>query len=241
MTTDRRKPQGRRGSVAGEGDRRNRNDRRDADRRGKTMKDRDEKIARPAKSSGFSGIKGFFKIVAILFMASLAVFSLVFIVFFANLDYFMGKAGERILIGAERVIVDPSSLTDRSSRASINFRVNNRLPLSVVLQNITFSMHLGGYPVATDASFMPRTLIKGNSAATVPVWCQADSIMTRRGLQKIIENKLHQPAPAVISVRSSTVANDLRKASVLEGTAEFRISAGGIEIPLRRHFSIGKP
>jgi len=241
MTTDRRKPQGRRGSVASEGDRRNRNDRRAADRRGKTSNDRDEKPARPAKGSGFAGVKGFFKSVAILFMVSLAVFSLAFIVFFAKLDYFMGKAGERILLSAERVTVDPSSLTDRSSRASINFRVNNRLPLNVILQNISFSMHLGGYPVAREASFMPRTLIKGNSAATVPVWCQADSIMTRRGLQKIIESKQLQPAQTAISGRSSTVANDLKKDSVLEGTAEFRISAGGIEIPLHRHFAIGKP
>lgn len=238
MTTDRRKSQGRRGSTESAGDRRNRNDRRAADRRGKALKDREEKPSRPAKASRFTGLKGFFKLVAILFMASLAVFSLVFIVFFANLDYFMGKAGERLLISVERVTIDPSSLTDRSSRANINFRVINRLPLNVVLQNVSFSMHLGGYTVAKDAAFMPRTLIKGNAAATVPVWCQADSIMTRRGLQKVIEGQKSQPVPAIISARSN-VGNDLKNVSVLEGTAEFRISAGGIEIPVRRSFVVG--
>lgn len=229
MTTDRRRPQGRRGAAESESDRRNRNDRRAADRRGKSLDAREEKPARAAKGS--SRLKGFFKLVAILFMASLALFSLVFIVFFANLDYFMEKAGERLLISAERVTVDPSSLTDRSSRANINFRVNNQLPLNIVLQNISFTMHLSGYTVAKDASFMPKTAIKGKSAATVPVWCQVDSIMTRRGLQK---------AQAVIAGHGNMVVNDLIKASVIEGIAEYRVSAGGIEIPFRRRFVIGK-
>jgi len=236
MTTDRRNSQSRRGSASSAGDRRNRDDRRAADRRGKALKAQSEKPARPAKASG---LKGFFRLVAILFMASLALFSLIFIIFFANIDYFMAKAGERLLISAERVTIDPSSLTDRSSRANINLHVNNRLPLNVVMQNLSFSMLLNGYTIAKDAAFMPKAAIKGNSAVTVPVWCQVDSIMARRGLQKAIEGTRSQSALPVISGRSSTIAEDLKKVSVLEGIAEFRLSAGGIEIPFRRRFFIG--
>jgi len=237
MTTDRRKSQGRRGTSDSEGDRRNRNDRRADDRRGKPLNERSGKPGRSTKGAKVSGLKRFFKLVAILFMVSLALFSLIFIAFFANLDYFMEKAGERLLVSVERVTVDPASLTDRSSRANINFRFNNRLPLNLVLQNINFSMHLGGYAVAKNASFMPKTSIKGNSAATVPVWCQVDSIMMRRSLQKIIEAQKNP----VLKDAGNAVTSDLKKMSVLEGTAEIRISAGGIEIPLRRHFVIGRP
>ncbi len=240
MTTDRRKSQGRRGSSSSSNDRRDRSDRRAADRRGKALKEQTDKPARQIKTSGLAGVKGFFRLVAILCMVSLALFSLAFIIFFANMDYFMAKAGERLLISAERVTIDPSSLTDRSSRANINLRVNNRLPLNVVLQNLSFTMQLGGYLVAKDAMYIPKAAIKGYSAVTVPVWCQVDSIMARRGLQKALEGQKTPTALPAISARSSALGEDLKTVSVFEGVAEFRLSAGGIEIPFRRRFVIGR-
>lgn len=241
MKTNRRKPEGRRESAS-ESDRRNRNDRRAKDRRGKTEGAEGRPVR--AKSTGGGGLKKFFKAVAIAFMLALALFSLIFIVFFGRLDYFMGKAGERLSISVERVSIDPASLTDRSSRANVNLRIHNRLPVDVVLQNLNFTMSLSGYTLAKDASFMPKTLIKGNAAVTVPIWCQADSIMTRRGLQKVIENsaaRKNQAALPALSSRNDSLASDILKMTTLAGNAEFRFSAGGIEVPFRRRFAIGNP
>ncbi|HAE38827.1 MAG TPA: hypothetical protein DCG57_09340 [Candidatus Riflebacteria bacterium] len=241
MTKDRRKPEGRRESAS-TGGRRNDNDRRAKDRRGKPAAGA-SKPARAKSAAGGGGLKKFFKVVAIVFMLALAVFTLIFMLFFWRLDYFMGKVGERLVISVERVSIDPASLTDRSSRANLNLRIHNRLPVDVILQNLNFTMSLSGYTLAKDAVATPKALIKGNTAATVPVWCQADSIMTRRGLQKVIENvsatKRQSIVPALSSSNDS-LANDIRKMTALEGQAEFRLTAGGIEVPFRRRFAVGK-
>lgn len=241
MTVGRRKTQGRRGST-NTADRRDRNDRRDADRRDSVKKERASKSTRPAKSKGVASFKGFFKLIAILFMVSLALFSLIFILFFINIDYFMNKAGERLLINIERVAIDPTRLTDKSSRVNINLRVNNRLPVDMVMQSISFTTRLSGYTIAKDAAFAPKAFVKGSSATTVPIWCPVDSIMMRRGLQKVIEKNYavgKKPAVAVLSSRSNSVEDDIKNMTTIEGIAEFRLSAGGIEIPFRRHFYLG--
>lgn len=239
MTTDRRQSQGRRGSSTGGNDRRARNDRRAANRRGEAEAAAQEKPSSPEKTRGF---KGFFKLVAIFFIVVLALFSLIFIVFFANLEYFMSKAGERLQIGIERVAIDPATLTGNTSRADINLRINNRLPFPVVLQNLRFAMVLDGYNLSRDATFMAKTRIKRDANLTVPISCQVDTIMMRRALQKVIENSAvakTRSAAALVSGRSKVIAEDIRKKTVLEGIAEFRITAGGIEIPLQRRFLVG--
>lgn len=242
MSADRRKAQGRRESASS-GGRRDRNDRRDVERRGVVEKKRAVKQVRQVKKKSVTSFKGLFKLVAILFMASLAFFSLIFIIFFVNIDYFMSKATERLLIDIERVVIDPTRLTDKSSRVNINLRVNNRLPVDLIMHSITFTTRLSGYTIAKDAAFSPKVFVRGNSATTVPVSCQVDSIMMRRGLQKVIESNYEvskKPAIAVLSSRPKSVEDDIKNMTVIEGIAEFRLSAGGIEIPFRRHFYLGK-
>ena len=245
MAKDKRKADGRRDAVSADG-RRSKNDRRDNDRRGKAENGRDSRSEK-TKGKGLFSLKGFFKVVAALFMLALASFSLVFIAFFGNLDYFMGKAGERLLISLDRVVVDPAHLTDRSSKAHINLRIKNTLPVNVVLQNLNFTMMLSGYTIAKDATFMPKTVIKGNSVTTVPVWCQVDSIMMRRGLQKGLQKGLQSsavekklPAVPALSSRKDSIVSDIKNMTRIEGVVEFRLTAGGTEIPFPRRFEIGK-
>lgn len=205
-------------------------------------KKRAAKLAPRGKGSDSGRFKGFFKLVAIAFMALLLLFSLIFIIFFVNIDYFMSKAGERLLINVERVVIDPTRLTDKSSRVNINLRVNNRLPVDIIMQSINFTTRLSGYTIAKNAAFMPKTFIKGNSATTVPIWCQVDSIMMRRGLQKVIENNNtagKKPAVAALSSRINSVEDDIKNMTVIEGIVEIRLLAGGIEIPFRRPFYLG--
>ncbi|MBU1105524.1 MAG: hypothetical protein KKB51_02555 [Candidatus Riflebacteria bacterium] len=241
MASDNRKTDGRRESES-ESDRRRRNERRDADRRGKAER-KPAKAKAPAPAKSRFNLKSFFKVVAALFMATLAAFSLIFIVFFGNLDYFMGKAGERLLISVDRVVIDPAHLTERSSKAHINLRIQNTLPLDVVLQSINFSMLLSNYTIAKDAAFMPKAFVKGNSVLTVPIWCEVDSIMMRRGLQKGLQKGSadnDRPAVPTLSSRNNSIASDIKNMTRIEGNAEFRLSAGGTEIPFLRRFVTGK-
>jgi len=242
MASDRRHSDNRR-SDPEVNDRRKKNDRRGpAGRRnsekpeaGSASRSARKKVdAKNAKSSTFKAV---FRKVAIAFMLFVAIFTFSIIYFFANLDYYMEKVGHRVQVSLEKANLDPESLTDRTTRARLTFRVINSLPFEVILQNLNFTIHLSGYTIGKGMQISPKALIARDAPTRVAVACNVDSIMTRRGLQKAVEK---QPA-AILKVlagsnkvKNDQLRDDIKELLKIEGSVDFRLKAAGLEIPFTR-------
>lgn len=193
-----------------------------------------------AEKKGFesAAFKSIFRKVAIAFMLFTALFTFAIIYFFANLDYYMAKVGQRVRVVLDKASLDPESLTDRTTRARLTFKVENSLPFEVILQNLNFTIHLSGYTIGKGMQISPRAIIARDAPTKVAVACNVDSIMTRRGLQKAVEK---QPAALLKLIagsnkgRNDQLRDDIKDLLKIEGSVDFRLKAGGLEIPFTRN------
>lgn len=251
MTDGRRKADDRRGQ-GGSPNRRTSDDRRYAEGRraagatapepGKKTRKKTAKAVAKSKEKGRVNWPAIFKRVAIAFMLASIFFTVVIIYFFSHLDFYVNKLGQRVNLAIEKISLDPESLTDRTTRARLSFRVKNTLPLDILLQNLTFNVHLTGYTVAKGMQTMPKALINGHSEVIVPVACNVDSIMTRRALQKAKEAKL-APSKGLadrFTNRKDNITDNLKGVVRIDGKAEFRLLAAGVEIPFSRSLILEK-
>ena len=108
---------------------------------------------------------------------------------FGNFGYFVGRASQQITVEMTRASLDPDSLTDKAAKAQLAFNVKNPLPVQVVLQSVTMDLKLGSYDIAKETRFNLRQIISPFSASTVATQMQVDSIMARRGLQKVVGSR----------------------------------------------------
>lgn len=247
MAADRRQSDARRDGGSS-GDRRQKSDRRAAagrrevDQSGNSAKSSPEAGAgRAAKTKrGISKVSSVLRKLVIFFIACVVLFSAGLIYFFANLDSFMGEVGKRVKVTIDRAFLDPDSLTDRTTKARLNFRVKNSLPMGVVLQNMNFSLNISEYPIAKGMQASPKLTIDGGHETIVPVACNVDSIMTRRALQKTIEKNAGPLLKGLLNRaqgKADTLGDDIKALVTLTGTAEFRLKAGGVEIPFTRQLN----
>ncbi len=247
MAADRRHSDARR-DGGNSADRRQKSDRRAAagrrevDQSGSSAKASPESGAGKAAKTkkGGSKISVVLRRLTIFFIICVILFSAGLIFFFANLDSFMGEVGKRVKVTVERAFLDPESLTDRTTRARLNFRVKNSLPLTVVLQNMNFSLNISEYPIAKGMQASPKLAIEGGHEAIVPVACNVDSIMTRRALQKTIEKNAGPLLKGLLNRaqgKADTFGDDIKALVKLTGTIEFRLKAGGVEIPFTRQLN----
>lgn len=247
MAAERRQSDARR-DGGNSGDRRQKSDRRaaagrrDIDQSGSPARASSEGSAgRAAKAKrGAAKVSTVLRKLTIFFIICVALFSAGLIYFFANLDSFMGEVGKRVKVTIDRAFLDPDSLTDRTTRARLNFRVKNSLPLGVVLQNMNFSLNISEYPIAKGMQASPKLAIDGGHEAIVPVACNVDSIMTRRALQKTIEKNAGPLLKGLLNRaqgKADTFGDDIKALVKITGTAEFRLKAGGVEIPFTRQLN----
>ena len=242
MGVDRRQSDGRR-DGGGAGDRRQKSDRRavsgrrEVDAPGKSSAASSAPARKAAKSAKNRKMPVIIKKIAIAVIVFAVLFAAGMVLFFANLDFLMEKVGDRVKISIDRALLDPQSLTGKITRARLNFRVKNTLPLGVVFQNLTFDVKISEYTVAKGMQAAPKITVEGGSETVVPIACNVDSIMTRRALQKTIERNagpLLKNLLTMASGKADTLGDDIKALIKIKGTAEFRLKAGGAEIPFTR-------
>jgi len=247
MAADRRQSDARRDGGSS-GDRRQKSDRRAAPGRreidqsgGKAKASSEAGAGKAAKTKkGAAKVSAVLRKLVIFFIICVGLFSVGLIYFFANLDSFMGEVGKRVKVTIDRAFLDPDSLTDRTTRARLNFRVKNSLPMGVILQNMNFSLNISEYPIAKGMQASPKLAIDGGHEAIVPVACNVDSIMTRRALQKTIEKNAGPLLKGLLNRaqgKADTFGDDIKALVKVTGTAEFRLKAGGVEIPFTRQLN----
>ncbi|GAB4274757.1 MAG: hypothetical protein Kow0029_15310 [Candidatus Rifleibacteriota bacterium] len=254
MSGDRRKSDTRRVSDRRGGDRRRNNDRRgnSSDRRGNSSRRTADVGAKsPNKSAKEEARKDsgnaaeFFRTFltrlirkfAIVFSIVLLIFTGLIVYFFSNIDYYMGRIAQNVNIELTRASVDPESLTDRTTRARLYFKIENRLPLSIVFQNLKMNVRLSDYIIAKGVQIMPREKIDAHSEKVVKVEFHVDSIMTRRGLQKTVEKNAGPILKSFLDRlggKNSAITENLKGVMKIEGSTEFRLVLGGVEIPFAR-------
>lgn len=243
MAADRRNTDNRRDGDS-RLDRRQKNDRRTGGRRDKDSVESKGAQAGsapsrkgPAEKKVHAGFSKIFKKFAVLMILAAVIFTAGTILFFANLDYFMDKVGQRVLISVDRALLDPESLTGKTTRARLNFRVTNTLPLGVVFQKLHFNVNMSEYTIARGMQASPRITIEASRETIVPVACSVDSIVTRRALQKTIERNAGQLLKGLLSRaqgKAQTFGDDIKGLIKITGSAEFRLKAGGVEMPFTR-------
>ncbi len=240
MAADRRSSGNRRDGESS-GGRRQKNDRRSTGRRDGDVSAAEKEGGSGRRSSSGKKAKSLFssriRRFALLLLFIAAVFSAGTVFFYANLDYFTGKLGERVKISVDRALIDPESLTGKSTRARINFRVNNTLPLGVVFQKLQFNVSISEYNVARGMQASPKAAIAAGRDTIVPVACSVDSIMTRRALQRTIERNAGSLLKGLLNQargHSDAFGEDIKGMMKITGSAEFRLTAGGVEIPFTR-------
>lgn len=247
MAAERRQSDNRRESAGGANDRRQKSDRRNESGRREVDSD-NPRTGGGAKKAGARkpaadkknrrmSLSLVFKRFAVVFMIAMALFTVLIIYFFSHLDYYMEKVAKRVAISVERAALDPESLTDRTTRARLNFRVKNTLPLAVSFQNLNFNVSISEYTVAKGMQASPKILIEGNGQTLVPVACNVDSIMTRRALQKTIERNAGPLLKGLLNRaqnKNNGLGDDIKGLVKITGSAEFRMHAGGVEIPFTR-------
>lgn len=243
MAADRRNDEKRRDGESKQ-DRRQKNDRRSDGRREKDKAESgngsgNSSAARrvPSGKKVKESFSKFFKKFAIVVIVATVLFTAGTVYFFANLDYFMNKVGQRVLISVDRALLDPESLTGRTTRARLNFKVTNTLPLGVVFQKLHFNVNMSDYTIAKGMQASPKIAIEGRGDTIVPVACSVDSIVTRRALQKTIERNAGQLLKGLLSRaqgKADTFGDDIKALIKITGSAEFRLKAGGVEIPFTR-------
>ncbi|NCB37472.1 MAG: hypothetical protein EOM80_01775 [Erysipelotrichia bacterium] len=238
MAVDRRQSNSRRDSESNANDRRKKQDRRTESGRREPEK---KSVSRKSSSGGKEKKKLSFSLlvkrIAIAFMATVVIATLLMIYFFINMDHYVGKISQKIFISLDRAVLDPESLTDRITRARFNFMVKNTLPLSMVFQNLNFNVNLAGYTVAKGMQASPKVLLAASSNTIVPVSCSVDSIMTRRGLQKALESNPRMLLKGLLGQKNGKVSEDIKSMVKISGTAEFRLKLGGVEIPFTRRLN----
>lgn len=171
-------------------------------------------------------------------MLAVALFTFFIIYFFAHLDYYMEKIGQRVQISLDKASLDPDSLTDRTTRARLTFMVVNQLPFEILLQNLNFTIHLSGYTIGKGMQISPKASLPKDAPTKVAVACNVDSIMTRRGLQKAVEKKpgaLLKIIAGSVNGRNDKLREDIKELLKIEGSVDFRLKAAGLEIPFTRH------
>ncbi|HNX77166.1 MAG TPA: hypothetical protein PLM07_19430 [Candidatus Rifleibacterium sp.] len=239
MAADRRDSDNRRGSENADG-RRAKADRRSSGRRGNDSNSGDEAPSQRRGGSAKKSRSAFssrFKRFALLLIFIAVVFSAGTVYFYANLDYFTARLGDRVEISVDRAMIDPESLTGKIARARLHFRVKNTLPIGVVFQKLNFNVGISEYNVAKGMQAAPKVSIEAGKDTIVPVACSVDSIMTRRALQKTIERKAGTLLKELLSqARNKTDAfgDDIKGLVKINGSAEFRLKVGGVEIPFSR-------
>ncbi len=177
------------------------------------------------------------KKLAIIFALLVVIVTGVLLYFFSNLDYYMGKVSKKISFSMTRAEIDPESLTDRTTKARVFIKVKNDLPLAVSLQSIKLNAKLGGYTIAKGVQVLPVKRIKKKSEAIVAVSFHVDSIMTRRGLQRAVENNAGPSLKSFLARlqgKNQAITDNLKGILKIKGSTDFRVIAGGIEIPFSR-------
>lgn len=253
MPGDRRKSDSRRSSDRRETDRRAQNadrraaeSRRNAEAAGKAAGKATgrAKSAEPAQEAGdgFS-LRTFMqrlaRKLAILFVVLVLILTGALVYFFSHFDYYMDRVAQKIRIVNSKATIDAESLTDRTTRASLTLKVLNQLPLTVVLQNLKLNVKISGYTVAKGVQVMPRVQVAAGQEKAMQVQFHVDSIMTRRGLQKAVQKNSGKILSSLLSRlqgKKEAFADDIKGLMTSEGSAEFRLLLGGIEIPFKRNF-----
>lgn len=249
MPGDRRKSDSRRSSDRRATDRRAQN----ADRRAAESRRNAEaaakasgrsKSAEPAQEAGGGfNLRGLMqrlaRKLAILFVVLVLIFTGALVYFFSHFDYYMDRVAQKIRIVNSKATIDAESLTDRTTRASLTLKVLNQLPLAVVLQNLKLNVKISGYTVAKGVQVMPRVQVEAGQEKAMQVQFHVDSIMTRRGLQKAVQKNSGKILSSLLSRlqgKKEAFADDIKGLMTSEGSAEFRLLLGGIEIPFKRNF-----
>jgi LEA14-like dessication related protein len=247
MSGDRRKSDSRRASDRRSADRRAQN----ADRRGVEGRRTVDTAKSPAKQEQAAPVPGraaetvkkILKRLAILLVVLVTVFTGLIVYFFSNFEYYMNKIAQNIEIENTKATIDGESLTDRITRASLMLKVTNRLPFAVVLQNLKMNAKISGYTVAKGVQVMQRVAVEAGQEKVLQVQFHVDSIMTRRGLQKAIKKNAGSLLKSLLS--NIQGKRDAFKENIIglmatEGSAEFRLMIGGIEIPFERKFNFSQ-
>lgn len=252
MSGDRRKSDSRRSSDRRAGDRRAP----DADRRntgGRRNVDSAAKSARSAKAAAPAApeesstpvaeiVQKLIKRLAVLFVILVAIFTVILVYFFSHFDYYMDRLAQQIKIENTKATIDPGSLTDRTTRANLMLEVYNQLPVRVALQNLKLNVKIGGYTAAKGVQVVKRVVIEARQKQFIQVQFHVDSIMARRGLQKAVQQNAAPLLRSLISRvqgKKTSLADDIKGIMTSDGSAEFRLLIGGMEIPFERRFRFG--
>ncbi len=247
MPGDRRKSDSRRASDRRGNDRRAQN----ADRRGtdgrRTVDSPKDQAAKeptpPVSARAAETMKKMVKRLAILLVVLVTLFTGLLVYFFSNFEYYMNKVAQKIEIENTKATIDGESLTDRVTRASLMLKVTNRLPFAVVLQNLKMNAKISGYTVAKGVQVMQRVEVEAGQEKALQVQFHVDSIMTRRGLQKGIKKNagsLLKSLVANLQGKKDALKENIIGLMTTEGSAEFRLLIGGIEIPFERKFNFSQ-
>jgi LEA14-like dessication related protein len=238
MASDRRKSDTRRNS-----DRRTDSDRREKqDRRTKNGRRTAESsaVVEPSgkkASSGFSAIllfKSLIKKLAILFSLFIVVLTIVLVYFFAHLEYYMEKISQSVSVQMTKAELDAESLTDKTTRARVFFKVTNDLPFDIRFQGSKLNAQLADYTVAKGVQVLPGKRVKAKSATIIAIGFHVDSIMTRRGLQKAVKNNtgaILKSLSARLQGNKQAITDNLKGILKVTGIADLKLLVGGIEIP----------
>lgn len=241
----------RRGSSRRANDRREDADRREKDERRESDSRRNSDAPKPkAKStrartaakdkvtnSGASGLQKFLKKAALAFSIVLLLVTGVLVYFFSHLDFYMDKVSKKVVIEMTKASIDPASLTDRTTKARLYFKVRNQLPFSIIFQNLKMNVKLSGYTIAKGMQIIHKQAIKENSESIVSVQFHVNSIMTRRGLQKAVERNAGPLLKSFLDRlqgKKDAITDNLKGVMKVEGSAEFRLVVGGVEIPFAK-------
>ncbi len=246
MNADRRNEAGRRSADRRRDDRRNRDDRRAAAKAAAAEKSSGGSKKKTGKSDSrkasvakpvINKSKRLFKAFAIVLTILVVTLTIGIMYVFSRLDFFMGLASERVSMRLVTASLDSSSLTDKITKARFTIDIKNDLPFGIILTNLNYNVNLSGYTIAKGVQISPRTVIPTMNRARLPIRFHVDSIMARRGLQKAVKENasgLLQGLLGRLQGKNKKITNDLKGVMKVNGTADFRIKIGGVEIPFTK-------
>ena len=184
----------------------------------------------------------FIKKVLLVFMLLIILVLGVFVYALINFDSIKAKIADRIDIKQDRIALD----SEHFEKIKIHLNINNNLPFEVIFKNMKFEMTVDGYKVLSkdgkDNKMQAVAMVplKPNVENKTIISCDVgEPAVIKRAIQKAIEKNASKLLKAVFSQKSvkKEISDDIKAITSLNGTADFMIKLGSMEIPFQKNLS----
>lgn len=234
----------RRGGNRRNNDRRNNSNRRKSDDR-RAEKTKEKKSAKTRKKAIpiVSKAKKFFKLCIFLLTLFVIIATGIVVYVFNNLDYYVAKVSRKVIIKLENASIDPSKLTSRVCESRIKLGIKNNLPIDIILQNLKYDVELAEYKIAKGVQINKIVVIPAAKYKRMGISFHVDSIKTRRALRKLVQKNavgILQIMLSKLKNKTRALSNDVKELVHIKGTANFKISYHGIELPFSKTINFNK-